>query len=213
MTQEFKILTNYDPFVCNYTEVAHKGKNNWTKCTSSGPVNLYSHVYDFRDPVPTENNQMVEICKASAPSSIKFDGSGLYELNNGQIVPIYNGEGENRECKPSAGIKNSEGICGRWSWERDGTITGLGFEDHSPLYFKRKLSINEAHSMDIKEYKEFCSEFRKLLAKTALYISLSMPILGGVYAVKNFDYVKATCGEYFQQYMPKITMERPEILK
>lgn len=214
MTQEFKILTNYDQFVCNYTEVAHKGKNNWTKCTSSGPVKLYSHVYDFRDPVPTEDNQMIETTKLTLSSSIPFDGEGRYELNDGRVVYLS----DNAKCSErDNNIKNANGSFEPWKWEKDGTIVGLGYNDHSGLYLKRKMSLNESRSYYIKrEEEELKAAKRKLRAfakMCAKYLLTASIAFGGVYAVKNFDYVKATCGEYFQQYIPKITMERPEILK
>lgn len=144
----------------------------------------------------------------TSPVACSFDGTGRYELNNGQIVPIYDNSCEHRECRTSAGIKNSEDSCGSWRWEKDGTIIGLGFKDHSPLYLKRKLSINEAHSIDIKEYKEFWINFKDLLGKCILYTAIT---IGSGYTVKNFGNIKEMIVQYFPAI--EITVERPEILK
>ena len=71
---------------------------------------------------------------------IPFTGPGKYELFNGQIVNLC----ELRNCLSSDKIKSKSGLVSSWLWERDGTIKGMGFEDRSLLYLKKKLEDKPA---------------------------------------------------------------------
>jgi hypothetical protein len=83
------------------------------------------------------------------PKHIPFSGAGQYRLANGQIVNLD----QDQECKCSDGILDLYGDESNWIWEKDGTISGLYFDDHSHLYLTEKI-VEEKEEVWPKYYKD-----------------------------------------------------------
>jgi hypothetical protein len=84
-----------------------------------------------------------------SPIHIPFSGAGQYRLANGQIVNLQ----ENQVCKQSDKVLNAKGVTTIWRWNKNGTIDGLGFGDHSHLYLVEKI-VEEKEEVWPKYYKD-----------------------------------------------------------
>jgi hypothetical protein len=165
---------------------------------------------------------------AECVTHVPFSGPARYELMNGQIVHLD----ANQACLTSDGVKDECGNSARWRWCRDGEIGGLGFDDHSHLYLKRKLDPNEL--VGVKTTEEMRQQVYdgkpSLTSRVANYFvvepakgiyriakeSMGYIVFIGLLSVAGYScYNPSGVANFIKSCVPhvSISFEKPEIMK